>query len=373
MNEPFSPASATPDRDQIAAAQAKLAIKLLAPHAQAPQAVISPASLTSAVATISLGASPTMKASLMQALSFPQQPPELSERQLREARAALMSADPTVFIAADRFVYSPEIPPSAAMLETFARLGVSHAALDLRTPAGVEAVNAWVKQATRGEIDGILSAPFPGPIAFALNALFFKAKWATPFDPAATAEADFFAARGGRGRARMMRQQAKFMAFEAPGFVGVDLPFANPRYAMTIVTTTDRPSPLADFADVGGWLCGAGFSRRLVTLSLPRFRVDTKDSLMPALADDLKPGLASPTPFAGFDPGFTIGGIYQRTLVEVDEEGAKAAAVTSIERGGIAMAPPLVVEIDKPFLFALRDRDSGLILVAGYVGEAPEG
>ncbi len=68
-----------------------------------------------------------------------------------------------------------------------------------------------------------------------------------------------------------------------------------------------------------------------------------------------------------------ISDIIQKTMIEVNEAGAEAAAVTAIPGKGPALQPepppPLHVVIDKPFLFSLRDDDRGLILLAGYVGE----
>jgi serpin B len=51
--------------------------------------------------------------------------------------------------------------------------------------------------------------------------------------------------------------------------------------------------------------------------------------------------------------------------VQVDEEGTEAAAVTSVEIG-LTSAPPRIL-VDRPFLFAIRERLSGTILFLGRV------
>ena len=61
-------------------------------------------------------------------------------------------------------------------------------------------------------------------------------------------------------------------------------------------------------------------------------------------------------------------------MIDADEEGAEAAAATAVIVGrSLEIDDAYHMVVDKPFLFALRDRQSGLILVAGYVGHAPKG
>ena len=56
-----------------------------------------------------------------------------------------------------------------------------------------------------------------------------------------------------------------------------------------------------------------------------------------------------------------------KTFVQVDEAGTEAAAVTSVEVGVTSVGPLTEIRIDRPFLFALRERLSGTILFIGIV------
>jgi serine protease inhibitor len=128
----------------------------------------------------------------------------------------------------------------------------------------------------------------------------------------------------------------------APGFTGAELPFVGGRYALTIVTTTDRPSPLDRFAGVIDWLSGTELTQQNVLLYMPRFRVDRSGSLPPALLTDLLAAMDSPASFDGFSDDLILLDIFQRTTVEVDEEGLKAAAATAVTIMPISHpAPPL--------------------------------
>ena len=155
---------------------------------------------------------------------------------------------------------------------------------------------------------------------------------------------------------------------------GVDLPFDGERYSLVVVTSTDKPKALKDFAPVKGWLTGAGFAAHKGDLALPKFSLETSTDLFPLVREDLKDGLKSPTALAEFGSAATIQGILQRTTIDVFEEGAEAAAATAVVVGrSLEVDDTLHMVVDKPYVFALRDRQSGFILAAGYVAKAPKG
>ena len=122
-------------------------------------------------------------------------------------------------------------------------------------------------------------------------------------------------------------------------------------------------------------MSGDGFASRDGDLALPRFSVQGKADLLPTLRPDLADGLKSPTALAALGSQMSIDAILQIAKIDVDEQGAEAAAATAIVMRALAMPPrnPLHVVVDKPYLFALRDNQSGLILIAGYVAKAPKG
>jgi serine protease inhibitor len=89
----------------------------------------------------------------------------------------------------------------------------------------------------------------------------------------------------------------------------------------------------------------------------------------------LAESLASPTAFEGLAAApLAITGILQRTVLKLGEEGTEAAAVTAAVFATRARpVEEMAIVIDKPFLFALRDRDTGLILMSGYMGRPASG
>lgn len=64
-----------------------------------------------------------------------------------------------------------------------------------------------------------------------------------------------------------------------------------------------------------------------------------------------------------------ISDVLHKTFVQVDEEGTEAAAVTVVEVGTTSIEPGtlFVMRVDRPFIFALRERQSGTILFLGKI------
>ena len=361
----------------VADSQAKLAWKLLTHAASHDDAMVSPASLASAFWVLTLGADTQMQAALLKALELGDRiAPDRAAALLEQARKTGSEADAGVFVSADQLVIPPHPAPSAILQAGLEKLGVSYRITDTSKAEDVKAIDAWVAEKTRGEIPQILGKPLESAAFVALNALYFKAKWQEPFDPQATVSAPFHAVDGSAEPAMLMRLAEGERAYRADkSFIGVDLPFAGERFSLTVVTSNDgKRRKLKDFEPATAWLSGDGFAPRKGDLALPRFSLEGAGDLLPALSKDLAEAAKSPTALSGFGPNAKVEGILQRTKIEVDEEGATAAAATAVVVARAMVADEaLHMIVDKPYLFALRDRQSGLILLAGYVGKALRG
>jgi serine protease inhibitor len=360
----------------LAAAQARLAWRIIEDGAPGADTTISPAGLASVFAVLSEGADAKLKGAIVKALGFEGKDSKTAIAALQEARTIVASADAAVFVSKDRLVFGPGQQPSELVAKRMDALNIPYAVADLTKADEVKKIDDWVNATTGGMIPGILGQPLDAPSFVALNALHFKAKWKTPFDPRATADAPFMGADHKSEPVAMMRLPEATRAYRAEtGFVGVELPFAESRYSLVVVTSSDAPKTAKEFAGAASWLSGEGFAPRKGDLAMPRFSLEGGANLLPTLAKaGLAEGLKSPTAFAGFAPSLTIQQILQRAKIEVDEEGAEAAAATAaIAVRSLAVDDTLHMVVDKPFIYALRDRDSGLIIVAGYVGRPPKG
>ncbi len=269
------------------------------------------------------------------------------------------------------------VDPTARMFpEALAGLsdaGMTAEVTDLSKPSGLAAINDWVNKRTAGFIPTILDEPLDSAAFVALNALRFKDDWANQFDPGNTSRQPFRLAGGGTVDVDMMsRPPTTLRLRQDDHFIAAVLAYKTPRFSMIVLTSRQIPANLADLATAASWLAGEGFDDARVILAMPKFETAVTAHLLPALdAMGLRDG-ESPTAFAGFsEVPLVIADVIQKTRITVNEVGTEAAAATAIV--GRAGARPdhdvVALRLDRPILFAIREEASGLILLAGYVGD----
>ncbi|HEV2000395.1 MAG TPA: serpin family protein [Xanthobacteraceae bacterium] len=369
----------TPDR--LLDAQGRLGFSLLSGLAKTRRAgenvVLSPASLAAVLSLLDVGADAKMRVALHKTLGFDGPDNKTASDDLMEVRNAvrdLLRATDGPLLLANALVIDPEVKPRADAIAQMRALGAEITLADVRKPEVIKQINDWVAARTKGRIPSILDAP-PDQGAVALNALYFKDFWQRQFEKSAT-QAKPFHGVGVSAEVPMMRQTARHAFRQDDRFVAVDLPYRTGRYSFVVLTTKDKPAPAAEFAPVASWLDGRGFRSGNVRLELPRFTATDNAGLLPILAGmGLREGLASPTAFSGLAQApLTISGIQQRTFLKVDEEGTEAAAVTGVMMATrMAEIGEVPVIVDKPFLFVLRDKESGLMIMSGYIGKPTNG
>jgi serine protease inhibitor len=368
----------TENKRLIAEAQAKLAwalIERLSEHGTNDPA-ISPASLASVFGIVAMGADTPMKGAIAKTLGFDAANAAKALAALSETHIKLAADNGGSFQSADKIVFAPDSPPNALVQPGLEKLKIDYSIDDLSKAEAVGKINAWVNEITKGAIPEILSGPLDKASFVALNALHFKDRWKTPFDKQLTAPAPFKGADGKSDDVAMMRLPEAERSYRSDkNFVGVDLPFADPRFSLVVITSTDKPLRAKEFGKVADWLSGTGFSSHKGDLALPRFRASALSDLLPVLdAMGLDKARHAPAALAAFGPGTVLSQVIQRAMVEVDEDGAEAAAATAVMASrSLERDDAIHMIVDKPFIFALHDHATGLILVAGYVGHAPKG
>ncbi len=370
------------DKSGLLAAQARLNASLVG-HLQGARGkgdniVVSPASLAAILAVLAQGADDKMQAAIHKCLGLAAVPGAASgelqalRAQLRQVGLAREEQGAT-FTLANLIVIDPQSQPNTPAVDKL-RDGAEVVIDDLSKAATVDRINAWVAGQTKGFIRKVFDGPQRATGLAGVNALYFKGLWKDRFDAKLTQVRPFHLVGGGTSDVPLMTRIGSYRHREDERFVAVDLPYRNERFGLVVATTNDRPASAAEFASVGDWLTGEEFFPGRVDLSLPRFTMTEGADILEALdAAGLKPGRLSPTSFAPlFSVPQTLSRIAQRTYLRVDEEGTEAAATTAITMTRTAVpARTVKVVVDKPFVFALRDRQSGLILLSGYVGRIP--
>ena len=115
----------------------------------------------------------------------------------------------------------------------------------------------------------------------------------------------------------------------------------------------------------------ASLQREQITLTMPRFEFDSSFGLVKTLAEMGMPiAFTTDADFSGMtgNNDLYIGDVIHKAFVSVDESGTEAAAATAVVMEMTAMPqPPMEVSIDRPFIFLIRDIETGTVLFVGRV------
>ena len=238
-------------------------------------------------------------------------------------------------------------------------------------------INQWVQQQTSDRIKDLLPPGSLSPITRLVlaNAIYFKAKWQTPFSTNSTRPAPFYLAAGGSVSAPLMAKQSDFRYALMPSFKMLELPYQGNELSMLVILP-DATNGLAELekeltsAKLEAWT--RALRRTAVSVFLPRFKLDFQ---LP-LNDSMK-ALGMTDAFSEKDADFTgmtgkrdlfISQAMHKAFVEVNEEGTEAAAATGLIINARSAARPQekpVFRADHPFIYLIRHQATGTILFLG--------
>jgi serpin B len=243
-------------------------------------------------------------------------------------------------------------------------------------PEGVrQEINSLVSAETAGHIEGLLP---PGSIdnltrLVLANAVYMKAKWAQPFSSAETYPAAFHLANGTSTKVATMHMTAYLGYRRGPGYQLVSLPYANGSLELDVLLPDGALAPLERLVATQGIASLLGGTQTAdVALALPRWRFTTADyQLGPMLerlgmANAFSPSLADLSGITTTPPPLYVSAVVHKAFVSVNESGTEAAAATGVAVGATAVPAQRVnMMVDRPFIFAIRDRATNDVLFLG--------
>jgi len=380
------PRALTVQEQQLIQADNRLAIKLLKQASvdtrdSVPNLFVSPLSVAMALTMTYNGAAGETEAAMRSTL-------ELDSMTVDEVNAAnqslitlLRGLDPHVkFQIANSIWYRLGFRVEQPFLDanrTYFDARVD--SLDFNDPGAAQTINNWVNTQTNGLIHEIVPSPLPSDaLMYLIDAMYFKGDWTQQFDKALTAPRAFHLTDGSTVQVPTMTfgQEAAIRTASTSQGRMIDLSYGGAAFSMTILLPRENLNVDTVVANLtlDEWNSGVAALDTLVTeLYLPKFKLENNLKLNATLSA-LGMGIAF-SDFADFTRmtaggGVRISEVKHRTYVDVNEEGTEAAAVTSV---GIAptSAPP-VLEVDRPFVFALRENLSGTILFMGVIRHPPD-
>lgn len=244
-------------------------------------------------------------------------------------------------------------------------------------PDGARArINAWVAESTEQRIKDLLRPPTPSPATrlVLVNAVYFLADWEHPFPQEATRPTAFTRLDGSQVQAPTMHQYSYLQLVQLEGARALALPYTG-RAVTCWVLLPDRGDQLdallTRLPELAGQLTRAG-PASFVQLALPKLQFQWRAGLVPALeqlgvSQATDPARAD---FSGMDGTreLFIGSVTHQAFLAVDERGTEAAAATAVEMAaGSVPPPPVPFLVDRPFLLLIRDDATGAPLFLARV------
>jgi len=237
-------------------------------------------------------------------------------------------------------------------------------------------INNWVSDQTENRIEDLIPRGLIDALTRLVltNAIYFNAAWQHPFNEDMTEDGPFYLLDGGQVTVPMMRQTKSFGYAQGDGYQVVELPYDGRELSMVILL----PQP-GQFERFEGSLDAQWVNAIVeelepgrVALTMPRFEFESAFSLNEILA-----AIGMPVAFSGGADfsGMTgntdlfISHVVHKAFVCVDEAGTEAAAATAVVMKLTAApgTPPVQVTVDRPFVFLIRDIETGTILFVGRI------
>jgi serine protease inhibitor len=250
------------------------------------------------------------------------------------------------------------------------------ATVNFQNPKTVKRINDWVSDQTHGKIDEIVKAPLEGDLRLiVLNAIYFKGDWAVPFDAKLTHDQPFTLGNGQTISHPRMSRSGEFEYYENEAFQEVRLPYAGNEASLYVILPRQTMDDFLPTLTPENW---PRWSNQLLsrkgTLEMPRFKLNNSYNLNEVLkALGMPLAFSRQADLSGISAeSLHIGWVKQKTYVDVNEQGTEAAAVTGIGVHAMLVRrepPPFHMVADRPFLVALRENQSGLILFLGTIAD----
>jgi serpin B len=240
-------------------------------------------------------------------------------------------------------------------------------------------INDWVSDQTEGCIQDLIP---PGAIdewtrLVLTNAIYFNAAWAYTFDEDMTADGSFYLLDGGQVTVPMMKQTESFGYTGGEGYQAIELSYDGGELSMVILLPEAGQFEAFEAGLQAQQVSDIISDLQLteVALTMPKFKFDSEFSLKDTLTD-----MGMPIAFSPYDADFSgmngklgterlfISAVVHKAFVAVDEAGTEAAAATAVMVSTSSLPPPPIpVTIDHPFIFLIRDIETGAILFVGRV------
>lgn len=374
------PIELTLKQRQVVNAANEFAFDLFIPMVTEPKGqgnmMISPFSVTSALSMTLNGAAGETFNAMRHALRYDGKPIAEINETYQKLMKDMVPVDPRVTLEIANSVWvERKLTVKKPFIDALKIWYLAEAkSINVADPGAVDMVNGWIEDKTHDKIQKMLESLDPDLAMLLINAVYFNGKWRYQFDKDNTSEKPFFITTDSPVQVPMMFQHESLAVTYANNSTLVELPYGQGNYSM-VVMLPDEGFSASEVAiaitpeNWSTWMTGLKQGITDVNLSLPRFKYEYKRTLN----DDLT-ALGMGIAFSGgadfsniSDEDLQISRVLHQTFIETNEEGSEAAAATVVEIVRTSMPMITTVNVNRPFLYFIRETTTGTIVFMGQV------
>jgi len=246
--------------------------------------------------------------------------------------------------------------------------------LDFRSAQSVNTINNWVETKTNGLIDKLIDEIPDDAVMYLINAIYYKALWKYPFDKTNTNKAPFYLEDNTEIEALMMHSEEVTVDYYVNETTHViDIPYGNGQFSMMVLLPVEGKKTgdvleILDKESIENW--NSSIRPTDVELIMPKFKIEYKALLNETLSNmGMEIAFTDRADFTRlFEEkyGLMISKVIHKAVIEVNEEGTEAAAITGVEVSLTSLPPKKpVLTLNRPFIFFIKEKHTGAILFAG--------
>ncbi len=381
---PNEPVPINLSQDQIALIESgnsfafDIFMKVLGSAGENENVMISPLSISYALSMTLNGADGATRDAMLEALRVNGITPDEINDSYKNLTEALLSVDKRVLISIANSVW---VENNFTVKKSFTDILTNYydaesRSFDINDASAPDKINIWIEDKTNGLIKEMIDKLEDNTVMLLINAIYFKGKWKSQFDKSKTVEMPFYKSGGNQVDVPMMKQKSDFRVYEGNGFVVAEFPYGQGNFVMDVIIPNDQAgfnSTLAMVSDENytSWI--NQMRERETDLSFPRFKYGFKKKLKDILSD-MGMGIAfsDDADFSNINDMYDllINDVAHQSFIETNEEGTEAAAATVVEIGVTSAPPaPLVLKLDHPFIYIIREITTNTIIFMGRVAD----
>ncbi|KAG5277077.1 hypothetical protein AALO_G00113290 [Alosa alosa] len=337
----------------------------------------SPLSISMALSMLALGAKGDTFSQLYQALGYAEMTPEAVNEAYEHIFHMLGHEKENMKLDATSAVALRE---GAQVLDTFLEQAQHHFGstpftVDFTKPdVATEEINKYIAQQTNNTITDMVKEVDPDTLMMLINCIYFSGKWQSPFTTRLTKPADFHVDENTKVTVDMMHSEGEYEYYEAKGnfTTVIRIPYHGSASMIIVLPDQGKMKEVEDTISpsyVKHWI--EAMEEGPVKIIMPKYSISGRFSLK-----DILQAMGVVTAFsdtADFSPmtsaAVKVSKVEHQAVLNVNEKGTEAAAVTTVEivLRGIFIPQRKVIEINRPFFVFITDKSTKSILFMGKI------